>query len=59
MGSDSLQALSKRTVVEAMAGIEGSVVVGHSVGGATILLVPGRTRVGCLASLAPPEERQA
>lgn len=94
-----------RTVVEAMAGIEGPVVVvGHSAGGATISLVPGRTRVdrliyvtavvpepqrsitdvvgtdvreailsvshddgnGCrsfnmemLASLAPPEEREA
>ena len=35
-----------RTVVEAMAGIEGPVaVVGHSAGGATISLVPGRTRV--------------
>jgi pimeloyl-ACP methyl ester carboxylesterase len=35
-----------RTVVEAMAGIEGrAVVVGHSAGGATISLVPGRTRV--------------
>lgn len=34
------------TVVEAMAGIEGPVVVvGHSAGGATISLVPGRTRV--------------
>lgn len=34
------------TVVEAMAGIEGSVVVvGHSAGGATISLVAGRTRV--------------
>jgi pimeloyl-ACP methyl ester carboxylesterase len=94
-----------RTVVDAMAGIEGPVVVvGHSAGGATISLVPGRTRVdrlvyvtafvpepgrsladlagaevletilsvshddgnGCrsfdlemLASLAPPEEREA
>jgi pimeloyl-ACP methyl ester carboxylesterase len=35
-----------RTVIEAMAGIEGQVVVvGHSAGGATISLVPGRTRV--------------
>ena len=35
-----------RTVVDAMAGIEGSVVVvGHSAGGATISLVPGRARV--------------
>src|SRR5512139_696313 len=35
-----------RTVVEAMVGIKGSVVVvGHSAGGATISLVPGRTRV--------------
>lgn len=35
-----------QTVVEAMAGIEGSVVVvGHSAGGATISLVPSRTRV--------------
>jgi pimeloyl-ACP methyl ester carboxylesterase len=35
-----------RTVVEAMAGIEGPVVVvGHSAGGATISLVPGWTRV--------------
>ena len=35
-----------RTVVEAMAGIEGPVVVvGHSAGGATISLVPSRTRV--------------
>jgi pimeloyl-ACP methyl ester carboxylesterase len=35
-----------RTVVEAMAGIEGPVVVvGHSAGGATISLVPARTRV--------------
>src|SRR5512143_4195043 len=35
-----------RTVVEAMAGIEGPiVVVGHSAGGATISRVPGRTRV--------------
>ena len=34
------------TVVEAMAGIDGPVVVvGHSAGGATISLVPGRTRV--------------
>lgn len=94
-----------RTVVEAMAGITGPVVlVGHSAGGGTISLVPGRTRVdrlvyvtavvpepgrsladvvgaevretllavsrddgnGCrsfdldlLASLAPPEEREA
>jgi pimeloyl-ACP methyl ester carboxylesterase len=94
-----------RTVVEAMAGIEGPVVVvGHSAGGATISLVPELTRVdrlvyvtafvpgpgrsvvelagdetralilsvsrddgdGCrsfdlelLASVAPPEERQA
>ncbi len=94
-----------RTVVEAMAGITGPVVVvGHSAGGATISLVPARTRVdrlvyvtavvpepgrsiveavgdevretilsvskddgdGCrsfdldlLASLAPPEEREA
>lgn len=35
-----------RTVVDAMAGIEGPVVVvGHSAGGATISLVPARTRV--------------
>ena len=35
-----------RTVVEAMAGIDGPVVVvGHSAGGATISLVPERTRV--------------
>jgi pimeloyl-ACP methyl ester carboxylesterase len=35
-----------RTAVDAMAGIEGQVVVvGHSAGGATIALVPGRTRV--------------
>lgn len=35
-----------RTVVEAMAGIAGPVVVvGHSAGGATISLVPARTRV--------------
>jgi pimeloyl-ACP methyl ester carboxylesterase len=35
-----------RTVVEAMAGVEGPVaVVGHSAGGTTISLVPGRTRV--------------
>ncbi len=35
-----------RTVVEAMAGIEGPVVVvGHSAGGATISLVPALTRV--------------
>jgi len=35
-----------RTVVEAMAGIDGPVVlVGHSAGGATISLVPDRTRV--------------
>ncbi len=35
-----------RTVVEAMAGIEGPiVVVGHSAGGATISLVPGMSRV--------------
>lgn len=35
-----------RTVVEAMAGIEGPVVVvGHSAGGATISLVPGHARV--------------
>ena len=35
-----------RSVVEAMSGIEGPVVVvGHSAGGATISLVPGRTRV--------------
>jgi pimeloyl-ACP methyl ester carboxylesterase len=35
-----------RTLVEARAGIEGPVVVvGHSAGGATISLVPGRTRV--------------
>jgi len=35
-----------RTVVEAMAGIEGSVVVvGHSAGGATISLVPDLTHV--------------
>lgn len=35
-----------RTVVDAMAGLEGPVVVvGHSAGGATISLVPGRTRV--------------
>jgi pimeloyl-ACP methyl ester carboxylesterase len=35
-----------RTVVEAMAGLEGPiVVVGHSAGGATISLVPGLTRV--------------
>ena len=34
------------TVIEAMAGIDGPVVVvGHSAGGATISLVPGRTRV--------------
>src|SRR3972149_11210239 len=35
-----------RTVVDVMAGIEGPVVVvGHSAGGATISLVPDRTRV--------------
>src|SRR5574342_67946 len=35
-----------RTVVDAIAGIEGPVVVvGHSAGGATISLVPSRTRV--------------
>src|SRR5512147_3129231 len=35
-----------RTVVEVMTGIEGPlVVVGHSAGGATISLVPGRIRV--------------
>ncbi|HEX5818446.1 MAG TPA: alpha/beta hydrolase [Gemmatimonadales bacterium] len=35
-----------RTVVEAMAGLEGPVVVvGHSAGGATIALVPGRAHV--------------
>lgn len=35
-----------QAVVEAMAGIDGPVVVvGHSAGGATISLVPGRTRV--------------
>ena len=35
-----------RMVVDAMAGIEGPVVVvGHSAGGATTALVPGRTRV--------------
>jgi pimeloyl-ACP methyl ester carboxylesterase len=37
------------TVTEAMAGIEGPVVVvGHSAGGATISLVPGRTHVDLL-----------
>lgn len=35
-----------RAATDAMAGIEGQVlVVGHSAGGATISLVPGRTRV--------------
>ncbi len=50
-----------RTVVEAMAGIEGPVVVvGHSAGGATISLVPGRTRVDRLVyvtAVVPEPER--
>jgi pimeloyl-ACP methyl ester carboxylesterase len=47
-----------RTVVEAMVGIEGPiVVVGHSAGGATISLVPGRARVDRLVyvTAAVPE----
>jgi pimeloyl-ACP methyl ester carboxylesterase len=47
-----------RTVAEAMAGIEGPiVVVGHSAGGATISLVPGRARVDRLVyvTAAVPE----
>ena len=51
-----------RTVVEAMAGIEGPVVVvGHSAGGATISLVPGRTRVDRLVYVTAfvPEPRRS
>jgi pimeloyl-ACP methyl ester carboxylesterase len=51
-----------RTVVDAMAGIDGPVVVvGHSAGGATIPLVPGRTRVDRLVYVTAvvPEPRRS